>query len=172
MLKTTLSAAASLLLLAPHTAAPYGNTNPPAEFPQMKEGLWSIHMVTTTNPGNRVVDGTSTLCRNHAYDEYAHSLSTRTASCTVIKDGDVAGVWTIESDCKVGASVIHTHSTVKAIDANNVHSETHATYTPPAFGTSETTSTQDQKFVGACPAGVAPGDMTLGNGMVRHLWKH
>lgn len=168
MIKTSLSAAAFLLLVA----APYAISAPPAEFPQMKEGLWSIHMVTTTNPGNKVVDGTEKLCRNHAYDEYAHSLSAKQVGCTVIKDGDVAGTWTMESDCKVGTSVIHSNATIRAIDANNVHSETHSTFTPPAYGSAETTMVQDQKFVGECPAGIAPGDMTMGNGMVRHLWKH
>ncbi len=43
--------------------------------------------------------------------------------------------------------------------------------TPPMMGISETTMIQDQKFVGACPANLAPGDMKMGNGMVMHFWK-
>ncbi len=39
-------------------------------------------------------------------------------------------------------------------------------------GITETTMTQDQKYLGNCPAGAQPGDMTTSNGTVKHLWKH
>jgi len=167
MIKTALSAASLLLLIAPSM-----HTNPPVEFPQMKEGLWSIHEVTTINPGNKTVDVTETLCRSHAYDEYAHSLSKGKTGCTVIKEEGGNGSWTLERDCKVQDSVMHVKSTIKSIDANSAHSETHTTMTPPMMGISESTMIQDQKFVGACPADMAPGDMKMGNGMTMHLWKH
>jgi hypothetical protein len=37
-----------------------------ADEPSMKEGLWSIHDVDTTNPGNKISDSTHTICRSHA----------------------------------------------------------------------------------------------------------
>ena len=167
-MKIPVSGTAVLLLAfaVPHRVKAYD-----IEFPQMKEGLWSIHQVTTTNPGNKTMDATETLCRNHAYDEYAHSLSKGRAGCTVIKEEGGNGAWTLESECKVQASVMHVKANIKSIDANTAHSETHSTMTPPMMGISETTMIQDQKFVGACPAGQAPGDMVMGNGMVMHLWK-
>jgi hypothetical protein len=48
------------------------------------------------------------------------------------------------------------------------HSETRATYTPPMYGLTETTMVMDQKYVGACPAGVGPGDTIEAGGKVIH----
>ena len=36
-----------------------------------------------------------------------------------------------------------------------VHSETHATYSPPLYGVSESTMIMDQEYLGSCPAGIA-----------------
>jgi hypothetical protein len=49
--------AAAALLLS------YGTVHAAAE-PSMKEGLWSIHDVDTTNPGNKVSDSTKKICRS------------------------------------------------------------------------------------------------------------
>ena len=46
--------------------------------PQFKEGLWSIESKTTENPGGKVRGASQTICRNHAYDEYAKGLSKKT----------------------------------------------------------------------------------------------
>ena len=38
-------------------------------------------------------------------------------------------------------------------------------------GVSETTMIMDQKYVGSCPAGAQPGDITYADGRVTH-WRH
>jgi hypothetical protein len=38
-------------------------------------------------------------------------------------------------------------------------------------GASEITM-MDQKYVGRCPAGAQPGDLTTADGKTIHLWKH
>jgi hypothetical protein len=50
------------------------------------------------------------------------------------------------------------------------HSEGHTTYDPPVRGMSESTMIMDQKYVGACPAGVEPGDMIGADGKIEHTW--
>ena len=40
-----------------------------ADAPEIKEGLWSIHTQTIDNPGNKKMENTSTICRDHAYDK-------------------------------------------------------------------------------------------------------
>jgi hypothetical protein len=55
-----------------------------ADPPDVKEGLWSIHTQTIDNPGNKKSDSSSTICRNHAYDQYVQSLAKKTMKgCTV-----------------------------------------------------------------------------------------
>lgn len=49
-----------------------------------------------------------------------------------------------------------------------VRSESHATYTPPISGMSQSTTILEQKWVGACPAGVEPGDRVTADGTVSH----
>jgi hypothetical protein len=36
----------------------------------------------------------------------------------------------------------------------------------------DSTMTMDQKYLGSCPAGVQPGDLTSADGKVTHLWNH
>ncbi len=142
------------------------------DYPSMKEGLWSIHQVDTTNPGNKVTESNNTLCRSHAYDQSVQEKAKKVRTdCTVITDTTQGNKHRTEMKCQIAGTTIETKGTVTILDENNVHSETHATYSPALGGISETIMIQDQKYQGSCPAGQAPGDMTLSNGTVRHLWK-
>lgn len=139
-----------------------------ADQPLMKEGLWSIHMVTTDQPGGRKTEGSRSLCRSHAYDEHARSL--KAPNCKTISETSSAGTIKTETECKVGGSVLRTKGVVTYTETA-AHSENHTTYTPPINGLSESTMIMDQKYVGACPAGTGPGDSIGADGRVTHLWK-
>jgi hypothetical protein len=54
----------------------------------------------------------------------------------------------------------------------STHSEARTTYAPAFGGVTDSTMTIDQKYLGSCPAGVQPGDLTAADGKVNHLWKH
>jgi hypothetical protein len=49
--------------------------------------------------------------------------------------------------------------------------ESHTTYKPPMRGIEETTMIMDQKYVGACPADMQPGERMDKDGKVIHLGK-
>ncbi len=143
-----------------------------ADYPSMKEGLWSIHDVNTNNPGNQVSESSKTICRSHAYDQHVQEQAKKVmTSCTVITDSTQGNKHLTETKCQVAGTTIDTKGTVTILNENSVHSESHSTYSPAMGGVSETTMVQDQKYQGSCPAGQSPGDMTLSNGTVRHLWK-
>lgn len=142
-----------------------------AEAPGLKEGLWSIRNQSVDNPGNRKTDFTSTLCRSHAYDQYARNLAKNMRGCMVLNENMRGSVYTIEMRCTLASSVIQSKTTT-SFQGNSTHSETHTTYTPALEGVAETTMMQDQKYVGSCPVGAQPGDMTHTDGTVQHLWKH
>jgi hypothetical protein len=59
-----------------------------------------------------------------------------------------------------------TTSVVTATGDTAVHGETHSTFDPPSFGRTDTTMIMDQKYVGACPAGMEPGDTMDSDGKV------
>jgi hypothetical protein len=138
-----------------------------ADPPAMKEGLWSIHTVSTDQPGNKKTEGTRSICRNHAYDERVRAMAAQKSAttCKTISENSSSGTITTETQCSVGGSVLRTKGIV-TFSGDTAHSETHSTYTPAMYGVSETTMVMDQKYVGACPAGMEPGDMMDANGKI------
>jgi Protein of unknown function (DUF3617) len=164
-MKTMLVLAATALLLLIGTA--YA-----ADLPELKEGLWSVHKQTTTNPENSKSDTTSTICRNHAYDQHVRSLMKSMKGCSVVSESLQGGTYVLETRCEITGTMVDSKGTVTSQGDNATHSETHATYTPAMAGISEMTIIMDQKYVGSCPAGVQPGDITQADGRVSHTWKH
>jgi hypothetical protein len=141
-----------------------------ADPPPMKEGLWSIHTVSTDQPGNKKTEGTRSICRNHAYDERVRAMAAQksAATCKTLSEHSAGGTITTETQCSAGGSILKTKGVVTMSGDAAAHSETSTTYTPALYGTSETTMVMDQKFVGACPAGMEPGDTMDANGKIAH----
>jgi hypothetical protein len=108
--------------------------------PDMKEGLWSIHLKTTDNPGNSTGEATYTLCRSHAFDKVAREQARNVTGCTTTSESFVGGNYTTESRCVAGATVIASKGTTTFIGDTATHTESHSTKTPPRFGVSETPS--------------------------------
>jgi len=157
------SAATALLLIGAAVDA--------ADAPEMMEGLWSIHSQSVDNPGNKKTDSTSTLCRSHAYDQHVLELAKTMNHCTVSDHVD-ANKYSVTTHCVVAGTVVDSTSTAVFTGNTVAHSETRATYTPALGGISELTMTQEEKYLGKCPAGARPGDMTRADGSVVHLWVH
>ena len=144
-----------------------------ADAPPLKEGFWSIHSVTTEQPSGKKREVTRSICRNHAYDDHVKELAKKTApTCKTIGENSSGGSTTIETECSVQNTVIHSKTTNKIVSETALHSETHATYEPALAGMSEMTMVMDQTFTGACPAGIDPGDMVGPDGKKVASWKH
>ena len=141
------------------------------DYPQVKEGLWTIHTKTIDNPGNKITEGDRSICRNHAYDEHARSMANHLA-CKTLNENLSGGTYTVETECNVSGTVIHSKGTTVLTGDTASRSETHATYVPALYGKSETTMIIDQKYVGSCPAGAQSGDSIAKDGTITHLWKH
>jgi len=163
MKKMLVSAAAALLTIGIAMAG---------EAPEVKEGLWSIHRQTIDNPGNKKSDTSSTICRNHAYDQHVQALAKNVKGCTRVSESFQGGKLSTEMHCVVAGTVIDTRETATYQGDTSTHAEIHTTYTPAFAGVTESTMIMDQKYIGSCPAGAQPGDMTSADGSVNHLWKH
>ena len=164
MKKMLASAAAALLL-------PIGIANA-VNPPEQKEGLWTSHTQSIDNPGNKKSESTSTICRSHAYDQHVLSLAKSVKGCTTVSESFQGGKYFVELHCVEAGTVVESKGTVTYQGDTSAHSENHSTFTPALGGISEMTIIMDQKYVGNCPAGAQPGDLTNADGSVTHLWKH
>jgi hypothetical protein len=61
------------------------------------------------------------------------------------------------------------HSVMTFSGNTAYHTEGSATYDPPMLNISKQNSSIDAKWVGACPAGQKPGDMTLESGQTINI---
>jgi hypothetical protein len=142
------------------------------EPPPMKEGLWSVRTQMTNQPGNAKTDFTFKLCRSHAYDQHALELAKNNKGCKLVSENFTGGTYTLDSECNMGGTVLKSKTTTTFQGDTASHSETHGTYTPAFQGMTGSTIIQDQKYLGACPAGVGPGDRINADGSIMHLWRH
>jgi hypothetical protein len=139
--------------------------------PPLKEGYWSVHTVTLSQPGNKTMDGKYFICRNHAYDAYVENRA-QMPGC-VIKSKSVQGnKYLTDLSCVVAGTTIATKSAMTYNSDASSHAETNSTYTPAFSGMTSEKMTMDFAYVGSCPAGIQPGDRVNQNGTVMHLWSH
>jgi len=165
-MRKALFSAACLLLLGLAGAAVL------PEMPTLKEGLWKIHSVSTS-AGQPPQESTTSLCRNHAYDQYVQGLAQKVmANCTLLSDAKLGGKRTITMSCKVNGTAITTKSVSTSSGDNYYRSETQTTYTPALYGLTSDSRVQEQTYAGACPAGMSPGDRKLADGQIVHDSQH
>jgi hypothetical protein len=150
LMKTFAGFAAAALVLSSMTTFA-------VEPPPMKEGLWSIHSETVTN-ASTPSSNASTICRSHSYDQKVREKMKSMPGCKTASETLQGNEWSMRFQCTVQGSVIDTISTVTFTD-NSAHSEVHASYKPALQGITEMTMKQEQKYLGACPAGMKPGDI-------------
>ena len=160
MKKPALTTAILLLLSVAH-AADF------PDMPPMKEGLWKIRILDNT-PGQPASDNTFSLCRDHAYDEQAHQLTKKfLAACTTTSDVKSGNTRTLVQSCKVAGSTITSRSVLTIDGDTHYRTESSSTFSPPLNGQSKDAMVQEQTFLGACPAGMHPGDRKLADGTIR-----
>jgi hypothetical protein len=158
-----LATAAVLLVLGTATAA---------DPPFMKDGYWSIHTQITENPGGKKTESTQSICRNRAYQEYVRNLAKNQKGCKLPVESYTGATFTQEAECVVGATSIHSKGVTTMQGDAGTHTESRTTNSPALYGVSETITVMDQKFLGACPAGIVPGDIVHANGSKSNSWKH
>jgi hypothetical protein len=143
-----------------------------ADHPELKEGLWQIHMQFLDASGKVTHDGTSQMCRSHDYDKTSevksHALMAK--MCGQPSESMSGNQFTSEVTCKVpgSGSTSVTKSVVTFSGDTATHTESHTTYTPAYNGMTTESMIQDQKYLGACPSGMQPGDRKSADGTISH----
>ncbi len=136
--------------------------------PTLKAGLWDVRLQSVENPGDRHSEFNYQLCRDRAYDAAADARLKNVKGCTTVVKNLGGGSYSSASSCTVaGTTIVSTATSVFKSDGST-HSDSHATYTPAFNGKTEETMTQDQRYVGKCPADMQPGDTVAADGLVVH----
>ena len=138
-----------------------------AELPLTQEGLWDVHIRTTIAPKKTLTVTNYRLCRDHASERAANVLFQNVRGCSVATTATGGGRFAVQTRCATPASVILTRATLTYHGATARHAESKTTYTPPIEGKTQATSVEDQKFVGACPADMKPGDRRAADGTLQ-----
>jgi hypothetical protein len=130
-----------------------------ADLPARKPGLWEI---TTTNTGNaRVPPLVEKVCLDAATDQLLYKVGAGASQkmCGRVDLTNVGGKVVIDSECKIAGSTATIHSTTTMSGDTASHMDNTVHYEPALFGKSGSTSTQDAKWLGSCPASMKPGDV-------------
>jgi hypothetical protein len=141
------------------------------DYPYVKDGLYSWHSQTISQPGNKKQEGSFSVCLSRAHSEQVRAKSKQQMqkTCPVNNEHVSGNTVTTETECKVMNSVIKTTGKTIISGDTTAHAESHTIYSPPLEGQSEETMTIDEKYLGPCPAGMQPGDRMLKDGSMQHL---
>ena len=133
------------------------------EMPKMKPGLWETATSTGGQKGAPAHTSKGSMCVTEAVQKemmsFSQSMGAQCTKNTTRRDGNK---YIGEAECNFGGSVMKTQSVSTFSGDTSYRVESRATFTPPMSGMSESNSTQEAKYVGACPASMKPGDMNMG----------
>jgi uncharacterized protein DUF3617 len=138
------------------------------DLPPRKPGLWQIDMTIPAAPGPQQMK----MCIDNGTDTelYKMGMNAARAMCdkpSINRNGNTV---TIDSACKMGETRTTTHAVTKFTGDTAYRTEADTRIDPPTTaGGGESKVTQDGKWIGPCPAGMTPGDVTMGNGMKMNI---
>ena len=138
------------------------------DLPKRKPGLWemTMHMSRADIPPQLMK-----FCIDAETDEalYKAGMNAGQGMCSrkdLQRSGDTM---TTDSECTMGGTKMTTHA-VTTFTGDTAYSTTVQThFDPPMMGRSESSTSQEAKWVSPCPADMQPGDMIGPNGMKMNL---
>jgi len=134
-----------------------------ADIPVLKSGLWELSRSTSQQPeAKRVTE----MCLDESVqaDMREFGLGVAKELCSKSDRRVEGNRLTIDAVCKLGATTMTAHSVMTFSGNTAYHTDGSATYDPPMLNLSESKSSIDAKWVGECPPGQQPGDITLESG--------
>jgi len=133
------------------------------ELPKMKPGLWESTTATGGAKGAPAHTSKTSMCVNEAFQKdmmaFGQNMGAKCSKNIMRRDGNK---YIGEAECNFGGSTVKSQSVTTFTGDAAYRAENRATFSPPMGGMSESTSTQESRFVGPCPANMKPGDMNMG----------
>jgi hypothetical protein len=126
-----------------------------ADYPDIKAGLWSS---TGTSSNAKVPPQTGNMCTNNdVIKALAQMQKGPNRPCKAVSHTQSGSTYTTQTECNFGGTVKKTTAVTTAIGDTALHTEIHDS-------DGSIVMTTDMKYVGACPAGMEPGDYVGANG--------
>jgi len=156
MLRTPMALCGGTLLLAIVAAAPVQAD----ELPIRKAGLWETK--------NSTAGATTRLCVDAAFEKTNGMLMMEKEMCSKLDIRKTANGYTVDAaECNVVAGMVVTSRSEISGDFNSAYTVTVTSRTQGGLAgkeISETITTIQAKWLGACPADWKPGDIELPGG--------
>lgn len=138
-----------------------------ADLPLRKAGQWEV----TVDAAGTVQ--TMKQCTDANTDRMMMDSSTASDTmglkCAKNETKQSGQTWITDADCTMGPTRIISHSELTGSLDSAYKTVVKASYEPPLMGQKETTSTINGKWIGPCPEGEKPGDLTFANGMKMNI---
>jgi hypothetical protein len=133
------------------------------DLPKRKPGLWEMR---TGSPDGKKSSAASRVCIDTATDATLTKFATGVTSqiCTKREVKVIGSVATIDAVCNISGSVQTVHSTISFKGNTAYRADARVHSDPPLMGVSNSTATQEGKWIGPCPPDMKPGDLVMGNG--------
>ena len=133
------------------------------DMPKMKPGLWETSTSTPGQKGAPGVSSKSTMCITEAVQKdmmaFSQNMGAQCSKNTTRREGNQ---FIGEAECSFGPSVMKSKSVATFTSDTSYRVESRSVLTPPMNGMSEISATQEANYTGSCPAGMKPGDMSMG----------
>lgn len=98
--------------------------------------------------------------------QQAEKTQNQKQGCKIIRDDTSSTEREFEAQCTISGTVAHIKRTVTFSGDSAAHSEVTNSYPPALRGINSMTVVMDQKYIGACPAGMNPGDFRNSDGTI------
>ncbi|MGC3965040.1 MAG: DUF3617 family protein [Rhodocyclaceae bacterium] len=132
------------------------------DLPKRKPGLWEVN--TQIQQMSQPI-GPIQQCVDASTDELWHERGLNRGECSKPAFSRSGNTLSFKSVCK-GRDTTATSEGIFTGDMNTAyHGEVITRFDPPVRGQSETKVTIDAKWIGACPAGMKPGEMHMPRGI-------
>lgn len=159
------------LLTAPLFSLLYITPSATADsLPSRKPGLWEIAVSTDTQDTSRPMK--MTQCTDETTDTKLMQAGNDIQGQAACSKNDISKTskgYQISSVCKLAGSTVSSEGTFTGDFSSEYAGDITTSFNPPVFGQKGSTTTIRAKWIGACPSGMQPGDMTLPNGMKMNI---
>lgn len=138
------------------------------DLPKRKAGMWEVKIETAATSGKAL---SSLQCIDEATDATLQKqvlTGGGQSGCKLNSSQKTATGWEFDSVCKTGTTTLTTHSVVSGDMQSSYQINITTKATPPINGQGTLQTTIRSNYVGACKAGMKPGDVNV-NGMTMNL---
>lgn len=139
------------------------------DLPVYKVGLWQSEVKSANMPSQ-----STKMCLDEATQKEMPGMGENVmkqqgASCTKNEIKKSGSGYSLNTDCNFNGINMKTTGTISGDFNSSITMTMTTVMNPPMMGMDKSVTTVTSKYLGACPAGMNPGDIEYGNGMKMNI---